>query len=228
MDLLGLARDFIFDITAANNDRIVFSSQGSGIQSLTFYSEGDLTDDLAFYLYGIWTFDGVTVPPADLRLILLKTRNGLPAERYNVTDFVTRPHHLSPALANIATGLNQQCATLADFLGHLQEDRFRPSAWRPDLPGNFQAFLPHFPDLLEDLLAKALIPFRPELEANIPTYGALTGIGRQTGKPDDFHYTWQKQVDHAMETLGLNYERGVFRMVMEVGTASILDILLTS
>lgn len=231
VELLGLARDFVFDITSGNKDRIIFSSQGSGVQTFTYYSEGDLTDNIAFYLYGLWTFDEkVTVPPADLKLTLLKTRAGLPSERYQVTDLMTGGRSgISQSSTNIMSALGQQCLTLRDFITYLQADRMsRSSSLRDRLHSTMEAFLPKFPSFFESLLAKALIPFQSNLNANLPQVSPLTGIGRQVSKPNDFNFTWQKLVDGMVETLSIVYDRGVFRLILEASTEGILDLLQTS
>ncbi len=219
---LGLSRDFSFDITVSNKDRLVFTSQASEVQSFTFYSEGDLSDNIAFYLYGIWTDkddNGSHWSSAETsaRFYLVKTRNKLPVERYDVTSMMQNGAQ-TRAEQNIEDNLEKLCNSLYDFAAVLVDEHSNHFSNVIKIHANIDILLPEIPKLFYGILSKALEPFNPTIGAEMPPVVHMGKEGKpaRVGTPKDFNYTWQiGEGVRDTQTLSLEYDRGIFRCIID-------------
>lgn len=227
-DFLGLARDFQYDLTVANHDRLVFSAKASGVHSFTFYSEGDLSDNLAFYLYGTWIWDYISPPTAksagqsswnstDARFFLVKTRSKLPVERYDVTEILVDVELTHPQ-QNIMNNLERLCESLFQFGAILKQEWAAESQKEHYIHANVNALLPDTPTLFRGIFAKSIANFESTIDSEMGTVvSAIKSrrLGRLT-PPEDFNYTWQVgENEQDTETLTLNYDRGFFKVIVD-------------
>lgn len=234
-DFLGLSRDFFFDVTVQDKDRLSFSSQGSGVQQFTFYSEGDLSDNMAFYLYGTWTWainenHWTSHNDSDARFHLVKTRNKLPVERYDVTNIIktSQEDHLNRQERNIMQNLARLCEPLHNFMQVLRAERSQPFTNHANLDANINMLTPEIPLIFRGIFAKTLESFGSTMEAEfssiIPAPRGNRPVHLQP--PEDFNYTWQQEgAESRVETLALNYDRGKFRVIIDSAQESFKSIL---
>lgn len=229
-DFLGLARDFTFDITVANHDRLSFSSQASGIQSFTFYSEGDLTDNLAFYLYGLWTFESGqhwNHNGTDARFFLVKTKNRLPVERYEITAIVEGSNQVSSTHRNILLNLKKLCESMYELIGGMRHERTHDLKYEESLHPSLDALIPEIPSVFRALLAKTTLGFYDHMDANLPSFVPQKARSLERIKvPEDFNYTWQAaDANNYIETLSVSYYRGSFRVILGSGFDDFSEIV---
>lgn len=223
-DFLGLARDFSYDLTVANADRLLFSSQASGIQAFTFYSEGDLSDNIAFYLYSLWTWEPGqhwTGSGSDVRFFLVKTRSRLPVERYNITPIIEGTRNRTQTEENIMENLRRLCAPVHRLIEGLQQERAAPHGHDARLHPSIEHLTPEIPRLFRTLLSRALAGFEARIDESLPSLPAPRKRMVRVAPPSDFAYTWQETAANGQpETATLSYDRGAFRAIVHCAQPS--------
>lgn len=233
-DFLGLARDFTYDVTVANHDRLTFTSQASGIQTFTFYSEGDLTDDLAFYLYGLWSWtpgQHWSTNQSGANFVLVKTKQKLPVERYDIIAIMDQTRSLTPAEQNIMNNLSRVCESLYSFILELRKERLRDHPYHSRIHENLHVLLPEMPSIFKGILAKAIEGFDAKIDEDLTSTSDLQAKSHRPvhlNAPADFHYTWQipsQSVPGNVETATVRYDRGNLKILVDSTAKEFADLI---